>query len=412
VPVTDAVFLHMHPNLSNEHTGECLLNKQRDKLHSKLFLVALKEGENDMIALIVSFIFVNSLRFSVGGHLPNSLGEEESAELLDHTWTQIGFLYFGSLFCLFTLILYRQSKGTCKPPSPGRRSIRIEGRNQKEEDIDICSSSESDEEEVVYEPKPWKVRGRIKSHLGDFQRLGTVMQNILLMSFAWSFYFATQWLVVRSGSSSKHLVKSHSTVDGTLLDLIVAMVVSVFGGLGIWGLDGLADNIHEITHDPEDEASIRAIIRAIALLVGFAWEQAFDVVVVSVGGAIMYGGLGKLFVIAFIVSIIAPAWINHIIPMREEHGYRFGFVPRKVALQAEYAFSQKQEYGTDLVRANEYSIMLMTLARALPRDLMPKLEEANATITSHSEFFNVLKSASGHGIRSNTIQQDEEIQSI
>jgi len=161
-------------------------------------------------------------------------------------------------------------------------------------------ASDDEDSNVDYEPKRWEIYRRIKGSVSDRPRLGIVLDNILLMSFAWAFYYATQWLVVRLGSNNKQLIKGHSTVNEMLLDLIVAILVSILGGLG---LHRAADNVHHVSTDNEDETSIRAVLRAIALLVGFAWEQSFDITVDIICEHIC-DGWGKFVVITFVVGML------------------------------------------------------------------------------------------------------------
>jgi len=118
-------------------------------------------------------------------------------------------------------------------------------------------------------------------------------------------------------------------VDETLLDLTVAVLVSILGGLGVWVLCKTAGNNHHVSTGEEDETSIRAVLRAIALLVGFAWEQSFDITVDVICEHI-YDGWGKFVVITFVVGMIALAWINYLIPLRDDHWYRFSLSPSKL----------------------------------------------------------------------------------
>merc|ERR1712137_380533 len=301
VPITDALFLKLHPMLRD-------FKEDRGMLQSKLFLVVLRDGEIFMMSLIVSFLFVNSLRFQVGGHLPNAIGEEESVVLLGHTWWQILSLYLCSLFFLAVPICNCQCKKNKSegPEEPGFKEV----------------ASDEEDSDIDYEMKRWEICRKIKDNVSDRPRLGIVLHNILMMSFAWTFYCATQWLVVRMGSNNKHLVNGHLSVDETLLDLIVAVLVSILGGLGAWYIYREADKVHHVSTDEEDETTIPAVLRAIALLVGFAWEQSFDITVDVICERI-YDGWGKFVVITFVVGMIALAWSNYIIPMRGEQWYRF-----------------------------------------------------------------------------------------
>jgi len=313
VPITDALFLKMHPMLRN-------LKEDREMLQSKLFVVVLKDGENFMMSLIVSFLFVNSVRFQVGGRL-HVIGAEDSMVLLGHTWCQILSLYLYSLFFLAVPIL------TCEFKKNKIVVPEEAGNTEVEEALYGRFASHEEDSAIDNEPKRWEIFQRIKDSVSDRSRLGVVLHSILMMSFAWAFYYATQWLVVKVGSNNKQLIKG-SHVNETLLDLTVAMLVSILGGLGAWGLYRAADNMHHTSTEEEDETSIRAVLRAVALLVGFAWEQSFDITV-DVICERMYDGWGKFVITTLVVGMIAVAWINYIVPVWDERWYRFSLSPRK-----------------------------------------------------------------------------------
>jgi len=53
-------------------------------------------------------------------------------------------------------------------------------------------ASAGGDSDIDYEPKRREICRRIKGNVSDPPRLGTALHNILTMSFAWAFYYATQ----------------------------------------------------------------------------------------------------------------------------------------------------------------------------------------------------------------------------
>jgi len=268
-----------------------------------------------------------------------------------------------------------------------------------ESSSDSEGGEDSTEENADAEKPYWD---DVYKQLTDRQRFLEVLDNIFLMAFAWSFYYATQWLVVRWGKNNDHLVKSQKEVDGTFLDLIVAMTVSVMAGVSVFLLDESADRVRTSKDNEnakkEDESFLRSIIRGIAFLVGFAWEQSFDVTV-GVVGEHLYGKVGKFGVFLGLVLVIAPAWIWYLVPMREEHGYRFGFTARRTSERVYRAFTEDDEYKDNLKRANEYAVLLSALAEAVPAELFNKMENEQLPIVKHhGDFFKAVKDQSRQAV--------------
>lgn len=393
-PATRRFFQLIHPGWASGDDASKKHVKKHVIEHANLFPAIQKEGENDMLALIVSFLLVQGLRFGCGHgpkhKLPEALGEEEAATLLSHEWLDIASLYmcsFGFMIGIFVSIQMHTKK---------------EEVEWDQENYDILSDTDSEEMEE---------KGKISENVGvisgcekfwmrltDFKRLKLVMTNVWSMSFAWSFYWATVWFTVKVFSSSTLLVSTHEMnkeIDGTLLDILVAVIVSAIAFILIWALDALADYVQkqqgsDAGVDTVDNESIRKIINAVGVMIGFAWEKTFDKTVGDVGACLLFlGPFGKLFLMLVVVAVIAPAWVRYIIPMREEHGYRFGFVPRMVANRAKRAFTRPDEYKEDLHRLNEYMFMIKDLADVIPKEDIKKLAEQREPIMN-TGFFKAL----------------------
>merc|ERR1719375_2160383 len=105
----------------------------------------------------------------------------------------------------------------------------------------------------------------------------------------------------------------HFTTEETLLRVVLAMTTSFLAFIVIFFLDKIADM--DATGEGADEA-IKTIIEALGILVGFAWEQSFDVAVDSVTErvTIFPEATTKLLISLLLVSIVLPAWRVHILP--------------------------------------------------------------------------------------------------
>jgi len=171
----------------------------------------------------------------------------------------------------------------------------------------------------------------------------------LAMSFAWSSFYATQWLVASWGISGR---------DITVVSIVTAILVSYVVFVLIRILDMAADS-----HLLSDigERAVRRVILAFGTIIGFSWEKSFDI---SVDAVAAYSPLdtlsSKMLLGAVALILVMPAWRRFIIPMVSEHGYRFGFVPRKVVSRLEHMLAHAEEGG--LNRIGEYEEVLHKLA--------------------------------------------------
>merc|ERR1719161_662306 len=114
--------------------------------------------------------------------------------------------------------------------------------------------------------------------------------------------------------------------DPMLLNICLALILSGSSFSVIFVLDKIADA--DWTGDAADEA-IRQIIGGIAILVGFAWEQCFDVAVASLSSVMPAPHLMKFILAVFCVAIIVPAWFWFLLPMAVRKGWKCGFVVEK-----------------------------------------------------------------------------------
>jgi len=101
------------------------------------------------------------------------------------------------------------------------------------------------------------------------------------------------------------------------------LTVTVLAFCVIRILDLISDD--ERTDETFDEA-IFQVIRAIALLVGFAWEQAFDEAVLVLGSTTPFPHTSKFALAMTSILIIMPAWYHYILPMAVTQQWEWGFL--------------------------------------------------------------------------------------
>jgi len=248
------------------------------------------ESENDVMSLTLSFTLIQSLRFAVGGHLPNVEGEELGGLAFEHTGFEAGIILAFGLVCLGV-----SAAGLLK-------------------------------------------HGRIKPEDEEKARMQICLILTAFMSFAWCFFYGFRWLLAAAG-------KAFFEGDDTLLCVVLAMVLSGLCLISIFGLDAVADKLRnkrkaadgtaDVENDGEDdedvgqsnaEAALRNLMANMGILIGFAWEQTFDASEAALAEVMPSPHISKLVLAIFSVAILIPAWRYHILPMVLLHGWKFGFV--------------------------------------------------------------------------------------
>lgn len=341
---------------------------------AKAYSPVFKDGENDAVGLAIAFPIVSGLRFMIGGVKPNNEGEEEAAEILEHTGAMVFWLYVCSAVgaCLLAVPLLIER----------RKEKKEEGEKKEEEEEKAAyqSESEDDEEEEGEETGNQTMFEAMLKNLKDTDRFEEVTSSVFAMVFVMAFFYATQWLVIVSGIWKRLQASNIDEVDEALVGMILAMLVSLVGFFGIWALDKFADA------DSASKASKKAsrkLIGAVGILIGFAWEQSFDGTMHSVTSVMSMGVWGQVGVTAGVIIVIVPAWVRFVIPMTEEHGYRYGFVARRLAAKAKA--SLRDEYKGNVQRMWGYVRMVRTLANALPQELPEEVQKYVVEVINHLE---------------------------
>jgi len=190
-------------------------------MHAKLHLLdhQAQHGGNDVIALCTSFLLIQVVRFGLTGHLPNLYGGEPAKEVESHTALQISLLF----------------------------TFAILG--------------------AIFAGASFFIRRKVASSHG--KRFLLTFQLSMAMTKSWCFFFAGVWIMGRLGVAASLGVSEESA----LLDMILALALSFYAFVLIFALDKLADA--DFT-DGDADAFIYTFMGGLGILIGFAWEQAFD----------------------------------------------------------------------------------------------------------------------------------------
>jgi len=252
------------------------------------------DAENDVMGLALSFTLIQALRWYISGVLANVEGEEEGPGEFAHTKHEIGLLLGAGMFFLALTWVCLVHHGKIKPED------------------------------------------ELKS------RMSMVFITTYSMAFSWCTFYGFRWLF--AATLPVDLIEG----DATLLSVLLAMFLSMTSVIAIFAIDYVADA--SWTGESTDMV-LREIIRVLGMLIGFAWEQAFDASEAALAQVTPQKHLAKLGLALFSTGILIPAWRYHMLPMVVQHGWKFGFVVERTKqafggwdnLNAEHAAHVEEE---------------------------------------------------------------------
>lgn len=332
---------------------------------------ACEEAENDVLGLTLSVTLVNVVRFAINGMVKSGVGCmpnqeqkeegegcEEFVEEKQRSATQLLFLFLAG-FCFVTCLFfvkYLQEK--------------FFGPSKEEEEGEE-EGEESDEDK------------------GMAERIAESTVISLAMAFSWCSFHANRQLLIFLNPDFLGDEKQE-----TSLQLVLALEVSVLAFFVIRILDMISDLDDRYT-PPAVDHSIESVIAALALFIGFAWEQTFDVSVDSlaakarkIGGphARDYPAIAKFVIGLCISTFVFSAWKWYIIPIMVKKGYRYTVV---------YNVTELKKVIKDLGEEEKENEDLKAL-----NDLVEKEEEAEKAGTSVTDaLYRALPSDELEGLR-------------
>jgi len=235
-----------------------------------------EEAEHDVAGLSLSFLTVQTLRFTISGTLPNQEGIEQWHILSAHTSAECSrLLTCGLAFFALSLI-----------------PLFLEHRF---------------EAWLHHLPHWWSQK---------MHRVIEILNNFATFGNAWCFFFGVKWAVASAGYIH----------ENALLSVVLALLLSFFSFCFIFVFDKVLDNNvfgHSGAEGSPDVAShaVEKLITALGILIGFSWEQCFDtaVDVVSEGFEETCPPIvTKLVMSIMLVAIVFPAWRLYILKTEQE----------------------------------------------------------------------------------------------
>lgn len=221
-----------------------------------------EEAENDVLALAVSFLLVQSIKFALTGVLSNVEGLESE---------------------------------TLHPPTGIVVALYLIGVGSAIVAIALMT-------------------------VGIESRVLEVTQNIFGMAFAWCFMWATRWVAMDLTVFKQQHMEPHTMVG----KLVITMFLSCAALIIIFFLDVLEDSQMDLWDDFYDGEAltkamrhmsrmIQIIITALSILVGFSWEHVFDGGVEAVVDKTENPLTIKCILTFMVTIVIVPAWRMYIL---------------------------------------------------------------------------------------------------
>merc|ERR1712137_424895 len=287
-------------------------------------------AEDDIMALTVSFTFIQSVRFHLSNTLPNKEGEYEPQTLIDEFdgGSRAWFLMGVGMFWIFVAFLFLV--------------FTHEEDEEEKDSIDEMLSDASPSSPKVRHGCWARIKGTFLDAWEDIKERGQeIMVLTAGMGFAWGVFFSTRWFV----ANLKFVVlSSKTTPDMEMVAIITALALSFGSFVAVFLLDCVYDRVGE---ESAVGRAANKTIETIGVLIGFAWEQCFDNSIHSISVASGSPHVVK-FILAFLsVGLVAPAWKLYLLPMAYQEGWNFGFCPTEKKLEDAKAFYVAKHSNAD-----------------------------------------------------------------
>mmetsp|Transcript_22453 Transcript_22453/g.39609 ORF Transcript_22453/g.39609 Transcript_22453/m.39609 type:complete len:684 (+) Transcript_22453:2-2053(+) len=310
------------------------------------------DGENDYMALTLSSLVTQMIYLAFSKNVPD---EEDEDQPFEHNSNSAEGMYFISLlFLILALFLFPQRKRMEKHFD----YLRKENHGGF---IGWC--------EMKF------------SHL--IARLLNILIATSLMSFAWCFRYASQWLLAKWSLS-----RSDPTVLTVLLAVAMNLFAFIMALLADWTLYFLEHRFYSNERYQQFAANSRGVLKGflnfssttMGLLLGFTWEANFDEAIEHVSENMKeHRKLLKASLAILLVVVAVPVWTNRIIPM-SEIGFKDGYRIQQLKWSVKRMLDQRKERRG----AQEWDSLPETAKRefAEVKDLLDDLINGNGSSSS------------------------------
>lgn len=254
------VFLHC-ANLVRE-TVMAGSTDDEESNRQKIWDESAEDAENDIMGIVVSFTFVQAVRFLLSGSLPDKEGVAQEGTMYDLAQAVI-LLICGALFLVAGAFAY----------------------------LVVTQGDYSDES-----------TGDTAGGFLDLHRHGMIGQTAMVTAQAWCLFYGMLCLFVSGGW------EAHAA-----LLVSVALSVSILAFAACYVLDQVGDKFRA-ERDTTRDIAVRRSISGLGLLVGFAWEQCFDKAAETISEQSGYPHTVTLALALFCSFLLIPAWKWYMLP--------------------------------------------------------------------------------------------------
>merc|ERR1712129_669756 len=165
----------------------------------------------------------------------------------------------------------------------------------------------------------------------------------------WCFYYATTWsmaLLIEKETKLKEFLLNECLALRGFLNAAIVTVGSLLFAMLAARLATCAERLK--TSLRQLAVVVPQCTIFVGVAVGISWEKSFNTSAVALLSNTEHKILWQVLLCTVVLLVLLPIWIFFILPMSEERGYLYGFVPRLALTKAR----QHHEYADSLQPPN------------------------------------------------------------
>jgi hypothetical protein len=244
-----------------------------------------EEAENDIAVLALSFLIVQALRYWISGVFPNAYGVEEETEPVP------AFKYL--LLYGFSMVFAAVTIGMILLMAQAKKAQGEGGETLDYADFQHQAQAGMDE-------------------FGDYvERWKCTSHQTTALCVVWCILYSEKWQLV--GFTAQLPMKF--SPNHTTMSVGLALFTSATAFILIFFLDKIQDMS---ANAKIAQLAIPGMIKALAVLIGFAWEQSFDAaveVIAEISDEVHAApaSVAKFLLAAMVAIVVVPQWRAHIL---------------------------------------------------------------------------------------------------